>query len=90
MGVKANMNNEIFSVITVIGPDRLGIAEDIARLVTSQGGNIEESKMAVLGGDFAAIGKPGAETRPPLSSQRHHPAPAKSIGHPLLAGDHQP
>jgi glycine cleavage system transcriptional repressor len=49
------MSAQTFSVLTVIGPDRIGIAEDIARLVAGQGGNIEESKMAVLGGEFAAI-----------------------------------
>lgn len=49
------MSEQTFAVLTVIGPDRIGIAEDIAGLVASQGGNIEESKMAVLGSEFAAI-----------------------------------
>jgi len=49
------MSAPTYSVLTAIGADRVGIVEDIAGLVTSRGGNIEESKMAVLGGEFAAI-----------------------------------
>jgi glycine cleavage system transcriptional repressor len=49
------MRNPAYSVLTVVGPDRVGIVEDIASLVASRGGNIEESRMAVLGGEFAAI-----------------------------------
>lgn len=40
---------------TAMGHDRLGIADDISKLVTNRGGSIIESKMAVLGGEFAAI-----------------------------------
>ena len=42
-------------VMTVIGPDRPGLVESIARLVTSHGGNWLESRMARLGGQFAGI-----------------------------------
>lgn len=49
------MNKESYLVLTAVGHDRLGIADDISRLVTVRGGNIIESKMAVLGGEFAAI-----------------------------------
>lgn len=49
------MTSPTYSVLTAIGADRVGIAEAVATLVASRGGNIEESKMAVLGGEFAAI-----------------------------------
>jgi len=49
------MNIAAYSVLTAIGADRIGIVEDLAGLVTGRGGNIEESRMAVLGGEFAAI-----------------------------------
>jgi glycine cleavage system transcriptional repressor len=49
------MNKPAYSVLTAIGADRIGIVDDIAGLVAGRGGNIEESKMAVLGGEFAAI-----------------------------------
>jgi len=44
-----------FSVLTAVGPDRVGIVDDLSGAVTGAGANIEESKMAVLGGEFAVI-----------------------------------
>jgi glycine cleavage system transcriptional repressor len=44
-----------FVVLTAVGPDRVGIVDDISGAVSSTGCNIEESKMAVLGGEFAII-----------------------------------
>jgi glycine cleavage system transcriptional repressor len=52
-----------YVVLTAIGSDRVGIVDDLSGSVTSAGCNIEESKMAVLGGEFAVImlvsGPPG-------------------------------
>jgi len=42
-------------VMTVIGPDRPGLVEAVARLVAAHGGNWLESRMARLGGQFAGI-----------------------------------
>jgi glycine cleavage system transcriptional repressor len=44
-----------FVVLTAVGRDRVGIVDDISGLVTESGCNIEESKMAVLGGEFALM-----------------------------------
>ncbi|HXF11122.1 MAG TPA: ACT domain-containing protein, partial [Desulfuromonadaceae bacterium] len=42
-------------VMTVIGPDRTGLVEAVARAVADQGGNWLESRMCRLGGEFAGI-----------------------------------
>lgn len=42
-------------VLTVIGDDRPGIVEALARTVAEHGGNWVESRMARLGGKFAGI-----------------------------------
>jgi glycine cleavage system regulatory protein len=42
-------------VMTVLGPDRTGLVESIARLVSEHGGNWLESRMCRLGGEFAGI-----------------------------------
>jgi glycine cleavage system regulatory protein len=42
-------------VMTVIGPDRTGLVESVAGLVTEHGGNWLESRMSRLGGHFAGI-----------------------------------
>ena len=39
-------------VMTVIGPDRTGLVESIARIVAEHGGNWLESRMSRLGGEF--------------------------------------
>src|SRR5512144_2487868 len=41
--------------MTVIGPDRTGLVDSIAALVTEHGGNWLESRMSRLGGHFAGI-----------------------------------
>ncbi|MDG3003216.1 glycine cleavage system protein R [Paludisphaera mucosa] len=42
-------------VLTVTGPDRIGIVEEVTRLVLVRGGNVETSRMARLGGQFAVL-----------------------------------
>ncbi len=42
-------------VLTVIGPDRPGIVEQLATTVAAHGGNWEQSRMARLAGQFAGI-----------------------------------
>ncbi len=53
-----------FAVLTAVGHDRVGIVDDIAGMVAERACNIEDSRMAVLGGEFAVImlvsGEPAA------------------------------
>lgn len=42
-------------VLTILGPDRSGLVESIARLVAAHDGNWLESRMAHLAGQFAGI-----------------------------------
>ena len=42
-------------VMTIIGPDRTGLVEAVARAVADHGGNWLESRMCRLGGEFAGI-----------------------------------
>jgi glycine cleavage system regulatory protein len=42
-------------VMTIIGPDRTGLVESVARAVADHGGNWLESRMCRLGGEFAGI-----------------------------------
>jgi glycine cleavage system regulatory protein len=42
-------------VLTLIGPDRPGLVEAVAEVVSSHGGNWLESRMAHLAGQFAGI-----------------------------------
>jgi glycine cleavage system transcriptional repressor len=42
-------------VLTLTGTDRVGIVEEVTRLLLDLGGNVETSRMARLGGEFAVI-----------------------------------
>jgi glycine cleavage system regulatory protein len=42
-------------VMTIIGPDRTGLVESVARVVADHSGNWLESRMCRLGGEFAGI-----------------------------------
>lgn len=56
-----------YLVLTAIGPDRPGLVDEISAFLASKKINIEESRMAVLGGEFAVIllasGEPGIVDR---------------------------
>jgi glycine cleavage system transcriptional repressor len=43
------------AIVTAVGADRLGIVDDISKEILNVSCNIEESRMALLGGDFAAL-----------------------------------
>jgi glycine cleavage system transcriptional repressor len=42
-------------VITAVGPDRVGLVEQISQFLLNEGCNIEDSKMAVFCGEFTII-----------------------------------
>ena len=47
--------NNLYAVLSTVGPDRKGMADDIANIAIEFDCNIEDSKMSVLGGEFAVI-----------------------------------
>ena len=42
-------------VLSAIGSDRTGVVQDITKVILECGGNIEESRMATLGAEFAML-----------------------------------
>jgi len=42
-------------VISAVGPDRAGIVSELSGLIHERGANLEDSRMAVLGGEFALL-----------------------------------
>src|ERR1700728_3500221 len=42
-------------VLTLTGPDRIGIVDRMTGLLLDRGGNVETSRMARLGGEFAIL-----------------------------------
>jgi glycine cleavage system transcriptional repressor len=54
---------ELFLVLSGLGPDRPGLVAEITAYLTERGANVEDSRMAVLGGEFGVLvlvsGEPG-------------------------------
>ena len=46
---------QVSLVMTLLGPDRTGLVESVARAVAAHGGNWLESRLCRLGGEFAGI-----------------------------------
>jgi len=44
-----------FRVLTAVGPDRAGLVKEISAAIHRAGANLEDSRMAVLGGEFAML-----------------------------------
>ena len=42
-------------VLTAVGPDRPGVVKEISSAIHEAGANLEDSRMAILAGDFALI-----------------------------------
>ena len=42
-------------IITLTGPDRIGFVESVTKLVLKHGANVDQSRMARLGGEFAVL-----------------------------------
>jgi glycine cleavage system transcriptional repressor len=44
-----------YVVLTAVGPDRPGLVNQLSSLIRQAGASIEDSRMAILGGEFAMI-----------------------------------
>jgi glycine cleavage system transcriptional repressor len=44
-----------YLVLTAVGPDRPGLVNQISAAIHAAGGSLEDSRMAILGGEFAVI-----------------------------------
>jgi glycine cleavage system transcriptional repressor len=53
-----------YFVLTAVGPDRPGLVDEISEFLAARKINIEDSRMAVLGGEFAVILLASGETEP--------------------------
>ena len=56
-----------YAVLTAVGPDKPGLVDSVSKFILDCGCNLEDSRMAVLGGEFAMLilvaGEPPALAR---------------------------
>jgi glycine cleavage system transcriptional repressor len=57
-------------VFTLTGPDRIGIVESVTRMFLDHGGNVESSRMARLGGEFAMLMLVSLPVEEPVSLEK--------------------
>jgi glycine cleavage system transcriptional repressor len=46
---------DVFFVLSCLGPDRPGLVAEVTEYLTSHGGNVEDSRMAILGAEFGIL-----------------------------------
>ena len=71
---------KVYAVISAMGTDRVGLVDDLSDAILAHNCNVEESRMAVLGGEFAAIVLASGEPDPVSALVEGLPAQAGSIG----------
>jgi glycine cleavage system transcriptional repressor len=47
--------SEIYLALCCLGPDRPGLVAEVTHYLTERGANVEDSRMAVLGGEFGIL-----------------------------------
>lgn len=72
--------DKTYIVISAVGADRVGIVDDLSGIVAEAGGNIEESKMSVLGGEFAVMMLVAAEESAAVALESRMAAAESSLG----------
>jgi glycine cleavage system transcriptional repressor len=53
--VSAVASEKAYLVLTAVGPDRPGLVSEISAAIHGAGANLEDSRMAILGGEFALL-----------------------------------
>ena len=53
--VPSDSSDKTYLVLTAVGPDRPGLVSEIAAAIHGAGANLEDSRMAILGGEFALL-----------------------------------
>jgi len=72
-------------VLSALGPDRTGLVAQIATHITTRGGNVEDSRMAILGAEFGVMMLVSGDADELAAIERELPSLAQATGLQLLA-----
>lgn len=78
------MSGKNYLVLTAVGPDRPGLVSEISSLVLNAGANLEDSRMAILGGEFALLVLVSGDEPAMSAVQAQGPALGARLGLQLL------
>lgn len=74
------MSTEQFVVLSALAPDRPGLVADLTAYVNDRNGNVEESRMLILGGEFGTLVLVSGTPASVESIMRDRPTLEKQIG----------
>ncbi len=69
-----------YLVLTAVGPDRPGLVNALSSLILQSGSNLEDSRMAILGGEFALLVLVSGDTEHVERVEREAPALGEKLG----------
>jgi len=78
--VTLDPNQKRYLVLTAVGPDRPGLVNEIAGSIHSAGANLEDSRMAILGGEFALLLLLSGDDAAASAVERRAPALSEKLG----------
>ena len=78
------------AILTAMGKDRVGIVDDLTTLILEGQCNVEESRMAVLGGEFAVILLLSGDPKNVKALVENTPAKGKSLALQISMKETQP
>jgi glycine cleavage system transcriptional repressor len=78
------MTTPTFLVLSAIGPDRPGLVAELTDFLTDRGTNVEDSRMAVLGGDFGILVLLSGDPDRVAAVERDHEALSEKTGLSLM------
>jgi glycine cleavage system transcriptional repressor len=73
-------NEAKYVVLTAVGPDKPGLVNEVAALIHEVGANLEDSRMAILGGEFALLVLAAGKEAALGELERRVPALAEKLG----------
>jgi glycine cleavage system transcriptional repressor len=82
-----NTDMKQFLILSAVGRDRPGIVNEVSKLIYNHGGNMEDSRMAALGGDFALIVLVSGEPETIARLHKDFPAFTRELG--LTGASHE-
>lgn len=83
--VPTNPQEKAYLVLTAMGPDRPGLVSELASAIHGAGANLEDSRMAILGGEFALLLLLSGSEQAAAAVERLAPALGERLGLRLLS-----
>jgi len=76
---------DVYVVLSCLGPDRPGLVAEVTEYLNKHGGNVEDSRMAILGAEFGILLLASGPPESVAAIERHLPELQEHTGLTVLA-----